>query len=761
MRKLASFAAPCSGAILLAVLLLPERWLLPLGIGCLCLGLGLLLREGKGRMLLVRLSCFGLAAGFLWTALYQGRTLAPARQMSGSAHTFTAVVTDWPAATRYGASVEIALPTENGTVLWAVLYGDESLLTLRPGDTVRGSAALELAHTVGGEESDTFYARGIFLTGSLRGALEVDSPERVPFRYWPAFWARHLKEQIARSFPADVAGLVSGLVTGDKSGLDDATYTAFQRTGTAHVVAVSGLHVSFLAGVALRLLGRGRRRTAVLTILLMAVFAGIAGYTPSVLRAAFLQTMLLIAPLVEREGDGPTSLSLALLLLLLQNPYAGAGIGLQLSFASVAGIQLCAQRLYECWTWWLPRRVRGLRRWGKQVFRVLAASLATTLGALLFTTPLLVIYFGELSLVAPLANLMGLGAVAVCFAGGLGVAVLGTFAPALAGFLGEVFALPGRYVLWVVRGMSRFPLAAVPLDSVYLRGWLILLYTMLILWAILRRGPGRSIRPVIPLCTGVLSLCAALMCGAAELRLAGLTLSVLDVGQGQSVALFSQGRAALVDCGGSGWDNSGDVAADYFQSRGVTRLDALILTHFHADHTNGVEQLLERMEVELLIAPDVEEESPERQALLSEAEAHGTQVLLLDENAQLTLGQADIQIYRPMGDGGGNEEGLSLLASTDTFDALLTGDMNTVLEERLVKYGALPDVDVLIAGHHGSKYASSERLLEAVRPEYAVLSVGYNSYGHPAPETLARLEAAGCAIYRTDWMGTITFRARE
>ena len=170
----------------------------------------------------------------------------------------------------------------------------------------------------------------------------------------------------------------------------------------------------------------------------------------------------------------------------------------------------------SCWTWWLPRRTRGLRRWGKQAFRVLAASLATTLGALLFTTPLLVIYFGELSLVAPLANLMVLGAVAVCFAGGLGVAVLGTFAPALAGFLGEVFALPGRYVLWVVRGMSRFPLAAVPLDSVYLRGWLILLYTMLILWAILRRGPGRSIRPVIPLCAGVLSLCAALMCGAAE-----------------------------------------------------------------------------------------------------------------------------------------------------------------------------------------------------------------------------------------------------
>ena len=761
MRKLASFAAPCSAAILLSVLLLPEGWLPPLGAGCLCLGLCLLLREEKGRGLLPRLICFGLAAGFLWTALYQGRTLAPARQMSGREHLFTAVVTDWPGTTRYGASVEVALPAENGTVLGAVFYADEQLLNLRPGDRVRGRAELELAHTWGGEESDSFYAKGIFLTGSLRGELEVDAPERTPLRYWPAFWARHLKEQIGRSFPADVAGFVSGLVTGDKSGLDDGTYTAFQRTGTAHVVAVSGLHVSFLAGVALRLLGRGRRRTAVLTILLMAAFAGIAGYTPSVLRAAFLQTMLLIAPLVEREGDGPTSLSLALLLLLLQNPYAGAGIGLQLSFASVAGIQLCSQRLYECWPWWLPRRVRGLRRWGKQAFRVLAASLATTLGALLFTTPLTVLAFGELSLAAPLANLMVLGAVAVCFAGGLGVAVLGILAPALAGFLGEVFVLPGRYVLWVVRGMSRFPLAAVPLDSIYLRGWLILLYILLILWAVLRRGPGVRIRPVIPLCAGVLSLCAALMCGAAELRLAGLTLSVLDVGQGQSVALVSQGRTALVDCGGSGWENGGDVAADYFQSRGVTRLDTLILTHFHADHTNGVEQLLERMEVGLLVAPDVEEESPERQALLSKAAEHGTQILLLDENAWLELGQARIQIYRPMGDGGGNEEGLALLVSADTFNALLTGDMNTTLEERLVKYGALPDVDVLIAGHHGSKYASSDRLLEAVRPEYAVLSVGYNSYGHPAPEALARLEAAGCDIYRTDWMGTITFRVRE
>ena len=118
----------------------------------------------------------------------------------------------------------------------------------------------------------------------------------------------------------------------------------------------------------------------------------------------------------------------------------------------------------------------------------------------------------------------------------------------------------------------------------------------------------------------------------------------------------------------------------------------------------------------------------------------------------------ELTVYAPLGSGETNEEGLSVLGTRGSFDVLLTGDMDQVTEGRLLKYGNLPDVELLVAGHHGSAHATSQALLEAIQPEYAAISVGYNTYGHPAWETLERLQQAGCAIYTTREMGHLTFR---
>ena len=142
------------------------------------------------------------------------------------------------------------------------------------------------------------------------------------------------------------------------------------------------------------------------------------------------------------------------------------------------------------------------------------------------------------------------------------------------------------------------------------------------------------------------------------------------------------------------------------------------------------------------------------------AEEKGIETLFLAEDADVTFGESALRIYAPLGSGGANEEGLSVLCTAGDFDGLITGDMNDTVEKRLIKYGSLPDLELLVAGHHGSKYATSEELLLATTPELAVISVGYNTYGHPAPETLERLAAAGCAIYRTDWSGTVTITAK-
>lgn len=181
-----------------------------------------------------------------------------------------------------------------------------------------------------------------------------------------------------------------------------------------------------------------------------------------------------------------------------------------------------------------------------------------------------------------------------------------------------------------------------------------------------------------------------------------------------------------------------------------------MLTHFHADHANGVAELLERVRVDVLAVPDVEPDDPLRRELLALAEEKGTQVWLVREDARLAFGSAELTLYAPLGAGEANEEGLSLLCRAGDFTALFTGDMGADIEARLVKYGDLPQVDVLAVGHHGSKNATSQLLLEAVSPETALVSVGYNTYGHPSPETLLRLDGADCVIYRTDLQGTIT-----
>ena len=151
----------------------------------------------------------------------------------------------------------------------------------------------------------------------------------------------------------------------------------------------------------------------------------------------------------------------------------------------------------------------------------------------------------------------------------------------------------------------------------------------------------------------------------------------------------------------------GDRAADYLRDRGRDSLDLLVLTHFHADHANGVAELLERVRVDVLAVPDVEPDDPLRRELLALAEEKGTQVWLVREDARLAFGSAELTLYAPLGAGEANEEGLSLLCRAGDFTALFTGDMGADIEARLVKYGDLPQVDVLAVGHHGSKNAAS------------------------------------------------------
>lgn len=753
MRKLCWFTLPFCAAVLAAALGLPLTVLLPVGLIAAVLGIP----AGFLKQLPVCLVCLGLAFGLFWFQGYSQIFRTPAEALGGQITSFTATVIDWPTETATDIlCVEARLHLDgarNPKVLLYAATDDGTVPT--PGDILTGTARFHLADTVRGESVSYYEAQGIYLRASTIGPITVEHPDKVPVSRWPVYIAQSIKDSVRTIFPEDVSGMMCALLTGDKSDMNDSNYTALQRTGAAHIVAVSGLHLSFFAGFLSLFFRRHSKLGATLTILLMFLFAAVAGFTPSVLRAAFMTSLTLLAPLLNRENDAPTTLTTALFVLLLLNPYSILSVSLQLSFAAVAGIHLVSQPLYHAMTKSSPKGNSVPGRLCCKIFRLLCANLSVTLGALLFTTPLGAYYFGSVSLISPVTNLLVLWAVSWAFSPGLILTLLGIALPGLSAVLTFPVTVLTRYILSVTQALGSLSFASVPTNSFYLCAWLVFLY-LIFLWVFLRRGK----RPILPVCAGAVTLCAALLLTRLSVTVHPLTVTMLDVGQGQSILLTSGSRTALIDCGGTK-GNAGDIAADHLQSLGISQLDLLILTHCHSDHANGVSELLARMEVSNLILPDLNEvESPYRGEILALAEQQGANITLLTDNRALTLGETTLTLYAPLGDGGINEEGLFVLASCGDFDLLVTGDANTFVEALLVKYSDLPDIEVFAAGHHGSANSTSELLLDAVHPETCLISVGYNTYGHPADKTLSRLALRDIDIYRTDLMGNLTIRCK-
>lgn len=724
----------------------------PLAIGLVCAVAGIILACWKRVPLC--LLFLGAAAGLCWFHCYTQVVRAPAEDLAGQTLEFSAVVTGYPRETSVGTfGIEAKLLLPNAPDPTVLLYADSSAADVVPGDTVYGSALFRLTAADNGAQSLYYEARGIFLRGSASSPFSVQHPEVPPVFAWGAYIAHAIQQSVFNVFPEDVSGLVSAILTGDKSGLDSYTSSCLQHSGASHIVAVSGLHVSFFAALLALLFRRRSRLGAVLSIAMIFLYAAVAGFTPSVLRAAAMISATLLAPLFNREEDRPTTLAAALFALLAFNPYAIQSVSLQLSFGAVAGIHAVTQPLYRAMTGWLTSGGSLLFKALQRLYRIFAANLSLTLGALLFTAPLTALYFGTVSLISPLTNMLILWAVSFLFAVGLLLSLLGFLLPAFASLLAVPVAFLGRWILWCTRSLSGLPFAYLSTDSIYLCAWLVFLY-ILIAIVILRRYR----RAVLPIGAAVITLCAALILTRVSLTSSPLTVTVLDVGQGQCIVLRSGQNTALIDCGGND-TNAGDTAADYLHSMGITRLDLLILTHCHDDHANGTAELLARLDVSGVVLPELTAgNTPEQEEIISLARELDAEVTLLSNNRAVSFGKSTLTLYAPLGDGGVNEEGLFVLASCNEFDVLITGDANTFSESLLLKYNLLPDIEVLVAGHHGSATSTGELLLDALKPETCLISVGENTYGHPSQEALSRLAQRNIEIYRTDRMGNLTIR---
>ena len=749
MRKLAAASASLALAVFLSYYLLPRESILPAAAVCLtAAAVSALLRRQSRTVRRIFLCLLGASIGFAAYALHWNRTLRYAEAWDGTEQILNVQVMESPVRLDYSTRIHVRR-TEKPRLDMMLYDYNAQAGDLVPGNVLTVDAKLRRADLRYGERSDSLVSKDIYLTGTLAG-IENRLPDQNSIRTLAARCAKKLSDFAGSFFSPDTAVFMRSLMLGDKTDFyqDTTLYARMRGAGFMHVVAVSGMHIAFLVGM-IQLLFGARPLSSVAGILLVCFFVFMTGASPSAVRAGIMQTLLLMAPIFRRENDGPTSLAFALAAILLMNPFSCASISLQLSFSAMAGMVLLAEPM----TLTLMKACRADREsWLWAPLSVIGASLAV----LIMSAPFSVIHFGSLAVYSPLTNLLGLWAVSLCFCGGY----LSCFAALLFLPLGKLLAVPtqplARYLILLAGLICRIPHHLLPMQTAEMKVWLALCYALgLIAW---RSRAGSRFRLLVPAALSILTLAAVISLSARRYRSAEAVLAALDVGQGECICAVSADNTLMFDCGGlNTLDNAGETAGAWLEHAGRKQLDALVLSHLHEDHANGVPMLLELIPVhEIILSPNADTDEQLLTRIVDAAERKGTKVTRLLENTERTFGRIRVRMTAPPDAGDENERCIISLVSIGDYDMLITGDSPASAEQRLIENEQIPDTELLIVGHHGSKTSSDRAFLSAIQAEDAIISVGKNnSYGHPTRETLASLQICGYGIYRTDLNGTV------
>jgi competence protein ComEC len=600
--------------------------------------------------------------------------------------------------------------------------------------------------------------------GILRrpGALLLDTAEvgGPPARVHAAERLREAGRQRVHQLFGDQAPLAASLLLAQREGLDNAVRERFARAGLSHLLAISGLHVGLVCGILLlagSLLRLGKRWAAILAALGTVGYVLLLGAPHSAVRAALQLVLLLAATILQRPTRTEALIAAAALFLLARDPGALLSPGFQLSFAGVIGLLA------------LRRPFLGILRgtdhggWAGRSRRWLADALATSIAATLATAPIVAWHFGQVAPIGVLANLVAIPLLSLILPALAISLVVGIFSAPAGLFLAGPAVL-GLALLDRTAAMA----AAAPGAGVPLHGLTALLLTgALAAGYVVSHRLGR-VRPAIR--AAAWAAVAVLVLVAAPLRPAGdrVEIHVIDVGQGDAIAVRTPAaRWILVDAGlaGRGYDAGERRVVPYLARRGVRRLDGLVLTHPHADHTGGAAAVIRSFRPRWVGDPGSPAPSAQYLDLLRTARGADMRWVGLHQGAGILLDGVAVDFLHPESVGttadDPNDLSVVMRVAYGDFTALLTGDATALVEERLLgRFGPGLQAQVLKVGHHGSATSTTSRFLETTGPSIAVVSAGRgNRYGHPHRAVVDRLEMSGARLLRTDLHGSIVLRA--
>ena len=655
---------------------------------------------------------------------------------------------------------------------------EEKINSLREGMHVRLEGMLVLPELPRnpGQFNRRIYESGKKIDFYLENPTVLEVKEqRSGVREVVEIWKTEMMNRCEKIYPDAEASILEAMLFGEKRELSGDIKELYQAAGISHVLVISGLHISLLALAVAGILRRLGFPMPVWVILSVGVLAGygiLIGQPTTAVRALLMFFVLQGARLLGRSYDLLSALAFAGILMLLDNPDLILDGGCRLSFCAVIGVG-----------WYVSEKNKIFRSIGEKEKRKNRGKggKGSSAGAILeniragwylwlFTLPVMLDTFYQVSVVGILWNLVAIPLLPVIIAsGGLGVVLAGWNI-----FLGSLAGSPAYGMLQLYQEIGniseKLPVGmwtpGQPSKPVIAGYYLVIFLLVLVEKQLIKREKRWKIRKIFPgmeLCSMLLLL--LLMAHPWQQR---EKITFLDVGQGDASLLQSGGQTLLLDGGSTSQKNVGTyVILPYIKQQGISCLEAVVLTHTDQDHINGVTEVLEEgkkgwLTVKNLMYPYWMEGTEQGKQLKKLAEEAGASCRKIRAGDRLTIGKAEAVVLYPKEQekiAEPNAGSLVLFWKWEGVRAMFTGDLPEEKERELLQN--LPACEILQVGHHGSATSTCREFLEQVQPSLAVISCAMkNRYGHPSPDTVDRLKKTGCEIRYTMKSGAITIRKR-
>ncbi len=708
-----------------------------------CVGALLLFRKKHAGPIVVCIAC-GLLIGFSAWYLNVAVNYMPVAQYDGETGVLTCTVAEYPNVYEKYTSVIVHTETFSGERMKrtkVLLYLDGNHETLTPGDLLTARVTFAVPESRWNFDKFRYYrARRIYLTADAAELTEI-TPGGTDLRYLPVKLTRLCTNRLRELMPEENAAILAAFIFGDESGLSDEYVSALRATGLSHITAVSGMNVSFLVGLLLLLFRR--KLGSCIAVPVVILFVLMTGGSASVTRAGIMQILWLTAYFVNREADPVNSLFIACGLILLVNPFSIADIGLWLSFFATLGLILLGTPMQR----FIMARIRVKARLPRRIFEMLTGALCTTLAAQVFVIPIQMLTFGDISLIAPLSNLLVVPVSEYAFTGGV-MALLLSFVwlP-----LGKVLAFFPRvltdFQLTVVPALARLPMASISSENIYLILYLTFLYLFGLLWFW-----KRPRRPAVLICCVIASLSLVILCGSLDAALLS-RVSIVDTVGGQSVVVCDRDANLVVNCGG-GYESACTAVLDELRRSNAREISLFVLTDYRTASAGNAVTLLKSMNVKAILLPETEDETDitRYEEIAGVARESGTEILKVSDGAYYTYGNVSMQAFENR-EPGADMGRLMVYLEVSGYRILCLGGMYPENIGYLLAHSSISDIDAVAAGDYYAVRMVPPAVLR-YGPELCVFS----SYAGADRDVLARVSAFTETVLETERMGCVRVR---